>query len=107
MNHNSMTAWRQARHSLASDKRLILACINKGMNDGRGGATCDEIEEATGLLHQTASARMNDLMNEGVIAPVPGMRRLTRRRRPADVYAMVYARTQVGAQVGAQAAFAL
>jgi Fic family protein len=91
MRSTSMTAYRMSRHNVSTDRRAVLAAINKGMNDGRGGATCDEIEVLTDLLHQTCSARMNDLLNDGVIAPT-GVRRLTRRRRPADVYAIVYAR---------------
>lgn len=92
MNANSMIAWKMSRHGVASDKRLILFHINAGMNDGRYGATCDEIEAATGLLHQTCSARMNDLMNEGVIKP-SGFKRSTRRGRPADVYCLAFVPT--------------
>ena len=100
VNANSMIAWRMSRHGVASDKRAILVEINRGMNDGRYGATCDEIEQATGLLHQTASARMNDLVREGVIT-VTGHKRLTRRRRPADVYALAFGPRDQGPEQGA------
>lgn len=49
------------------------------------GATCDEVEVATGLAHQTASARVNGLMNKGRIAD-SGKRRPTRSGRNAVVW---------------------
>jgi site-specific DNA-methyltransferase (adenine-specific) len=68
-----------------------------------GGMTCDEIEERLGLRHQTASARVNELMTEGRIVD-SGKRKETRSGAkaivwveappavvPAKRYAVVYA----------------
>ena len=51
----------------------------------RGGATCDEVECALGLRHQTASARICELSEEGRVAD-SGERRLTRSGRKAVVW---------------------
>lgn len=48
------------------------------------GLTCDEIEERTGLRHQTASARVYELAKAGRIVP-SGTRR-TRSGRQANVW---------------------
>lgn len=48
------------------------------------GSTCDEIEAFTGLKHQTASARVNDLVKAGLLVD-SGERRPTRSNRPARV----------------------
>lgn len=50
-----------------------------------GGATCDEVEVALGLRHQTASARLRELVLKGAIKD-SGARRLTRSKRKAAVY---------------------
>jgi hypothetical protein len=52
------------------------------------GATCDEVEEILELRHQTASARIRELVLGGFIFD-SGQRRLTRSER----YARVYIRT--------------
>lgn len=49
------------------------------------GATDDEIEEASGLTHQTISARRRELVLLGVIHD-SGERRLTRSGRKAKVW---------------------
>ena len=49
-------------------------------------ATCDEVEVATGLAHQTASARIRELVQLGLIYDT-GKRRPTRSGRQARVYA--------------------
>ncbi len=49
------------------------------------GATCDEVEVATGLPHQTASARINELHRAGLIVD-SGERRRTRSGRTAKVW---------------------
>jgi Fic family protein len=49
------------------------------------GATCDEIERATGLSHQTASARLRELVLNGRIED-SGERRKTRSGRLATVW---------------------
>jgi hypothetical protein len=50
-----------------------------------GPCTCDEFEQASGMLHQTASARFNDLKRYGVIVK-SGLRLPTRSGRKADAY---------------------
>ncbi len=52
---------------------------------GERGATCDEIEVALNLRHQTASARVRELVLGGLIFDC-GQRRLTRSDRSARVY---------------------
>lgn len=47
--------------------------------------TCDEVMEATGLMHQTASAVVNALMRQGIIAWT-GEKRMTMSQRPARVW---------------------
>lgn len=49
------------------------------------GATCDEVEIALDLRHQTASARVRELVLTGFIEDT-GQRRLTSSGRPARVY---------------------
>lgn len=50
----------------------------------RGDATCDEVEEALGLRHQTASARVYELVRSGRVIRTERRRR-TRSGRNADV----------------------
>jgi hypothetical protein len=52
---------------------------------GEHGATCDEIEVALNLRHQTASARVRELALEALIFDT-GRRRSTRSGRGARVY---------------------
>ena len=54
----------------------------------QGEATCDEVEIGTGLSHQTASARVRDLVKAGLIVDT-GARRPTRSGRGARVYRKV------------------
>ena len=67
----------------ASDKVLSIFKRRK-----TGGATTDEIELASGLSHQTASARVNELTQRGILKKTPS-RRFTRYGRPAYVYIYV------------------
>jgi len=52
---------------------------------GMSGATCDEIEAALNIRHQTASARVSELKEEARIHQAP-FRRKTRSGRSAAVY---------------------
>jgi hypothetical protein len=52
---------------------------------GHHGATCDEIEVALKLRHQTASARLRELVLGGHIYDI-GKRRPTRSGRNARIY---------------------
>ena len=58
--------------------RTIAVMQHKGM-------TCDEVERWTGLSHQTASARVNELWMAGRLQD-SGLRRKTRSGRNAAVY---------------------
>jgi Fic family protein len=49
-----------------------------------GGLTCDELIQITGLLHQTASARMGELVKDGYLVD-SGVKRKTRSGYPARV----------------------
>jgi predicted ArsR family transcriptional regulator len=62
---------------------LILEIIAR-----RGGATCDEIEAALGLRHQSASARLWDMERKGKVEK-SSARRTTRSGRSAAVYVIV------------------
>lgn len=49
-------AQRQTKEKRETNRDRVLAII-----DIRGGATCDEIEDMTGMSHQTASAIVSTL----------------------------------------------
>lgn len=52
---------------------------------GQNGRNCDEIEQLTGLPHQSASARMTELKKEGLII-ASLYKRKTRSGRNAQVW---------------------
>ena len=81
----SGAAYRRSLGFAATERRAVLGAINAAMNAGRHGATTDEVEIATGLPHQSASARMNDLKREGIVETF-GMTRRTRSGSSAEVY---------------------
>jgi hypothetical protein len=60
----------------------VFRCILDARLDGR---TCDEIEVLLNMPHQTASARVNELM-VGTMIVDSGRRRLTRSKRKATVW---------------------
>src|SRR5262249_7428356 len=74
--------------ALSRLRRMVLARI---MACGVHGATCDEIEVTERLRHQSASARVGELVLGGLIADC-GRRRRTRSGRPARVYVMARAK---------------
>lgn len=51
----------------------------------RKGATSDEVEQALGIVHQSASARINEMRNAGLIEE-SGRYRKTRSGRNANVF---------------------
>lgn len=67
---------------------LVLRTIKAGKAGHAPGMTCDEVEEATGLTHQTASARINELRAKGRIED-SGVVRRTRSGRAAIVWRSV------------------
>lgn len=78
---------REAARSLSPDAltKLETKVFEFIRDRGPPGATCEEIELHTTLPHQTASARVNGLMNKGRIAD-SGQRRKTRSGRRATVW---------------------
>lgn len=50
-----------------------------------GGATCENVEEALGLRHQSAGPRIRELVQVGLVRD-SGLRRLTRSGRSAIVW---------------------
>jgi hypothetical protein len=77
---------RQAASSIEPDARtlrgIVLAFV-RGRSDN--GATCDEVEIELGLRHQTASARIRELVQAKFLRD-SGVRRLTRSGRGAAVW---------------------
>ncbi len=84
---------REAAEAVKPRAALLRArCLAVVEAAGLEGATCDEVEAATGLLHQSASARVRELVQLGAIVP-NGARRQTRSGRSAQVYVTaVYAK---------------
>lgn len=83
---------REAADSVAEETPNLRAKVfNFVFSRGDDGATCDEVEIALGLRHQTASARCRELVLQGRLMKrldmVTGksLRRPTRSGRKADV----------------------
>lgn len=55
----------------------------------RGVATCDELEQSLNLKHQTASARITELLSQKQIVPT-GQTRPTRSGRAARTYRLAW-----------------
>jgi hypothetical protein len=72
---------------LSKQKLAIVGYIDR---NAEHGATCDEIEVAFDLRHQTASARIRELSLSGVLVDT-GRRRTTRSGRLARVYVIAEA----------------
>lgn len=82
---NSDTS-REAAESVLDDARRIRGVVYMRIaSSGLVGMTCDEVEEAMNGRHQTISARIKELLNEGRIID-SGKRRATRSKRQARVY---------------------
>ncbi len=82
----SKQAAESIRHILPHLERVVFDAIK---SRGQHGATCEECETATGLPHQTASARIRGLAIKGAIA-LSGAKRRTRSGRHAGVYVSVW-----------------
>lgn len=82
----SLEAYKSQKDKAPVDAAKILAHIIK--EDQSDGATCDEIEVSLSLSHQTASARVRDLFQGGLIMD-SGLRRKTRTGRKATVWRVV------------------
>lgn len=66
--------------------RLETIVLQRIRQAGTGGLTTDEIEAATQLSHQTASARVRDLAAKHCRIVDSGVRRPTRSGRKAIVW---------------------
>ncbi len=72
---------RESIAPIASDLRSKVLAFILGQPNG---ATCCEVESGLGMSHQTASARIKELMDLGLITD-SGERRKTSSGRPARV----------------------
>lgn len=78
-----------AAESIAPKAGRLRASVLAEVRDrGVDGTTCDEVEVALSLRHQTASARIRELALNGSIVDT-GRKRPTRSKRPAVVYCAV------------------
>ena len=76
---------REAAESVRSVVSSVRVRVYEYVRErGREGATSDEVEAALGLRHQTASARIRELVKKGVLTN-SGARRRTRSGRTARV----------------------
>jgi transcription initiation factor IIE alpha subunit len=78
----SLEAARSYAEHASTDSTRVLRVIRFL---GDHGATDDEIEQALGMPHQTASARRRDLVIAGMVVD-SGLRRRTRSGRNAKVW---------------------
>ncbi len=85
--HNGTATSKAAAESMrsrkATDERLILDMLARVI----AGSTCDEMEQALGLSHQTCSARFNGLAARFRIVKA-GYTRPTRTGRAAEVFVL-------------------
>lgn len=77
----SKAAAKSIKESASSIRAKIFVMIESSPD----GMTCDEVEAKTGLLHQTASARVRELVLQKRISD-SGVKRKTRSGRGAVVY---------------------
>ncbi len=77
----SRAAAKQWRQKARGDVRRVFECIEQSAR----GMTCDEVETTLQLRHQTASARIRDLVLAGAVIDT-GIRRKTRTGSSARVY---------------------
>lgn len=79
----------EAFASVKPDIKIVREFVyEKIARAGERGMTCDELEQATGMAHQTASARIYDLHKAGRIIEKDGAngKRPTRSGRAAIVW---------------------
>ena len=74
-----------AAESIEPSVPTLQACVFACFVAASSGLTCDEAEQETGLRHQTASARIRELVLLGAIHD-SGRRRKTSSGRSARVY---------------------
>ena len=74
-----------ANTSIAGVKGELRKQVYQLVKQSPCGITCEEIERALGMKHQTASARIAELRRDGFIVDT-GRRQPTTSGRPARVY---------------------
>ena len=58
---------KDAAESIKKDLSSMCRRVKDTVNDSIDGLTCEEVEQHTGLKHQTASARLKDLRDMGFV----------------------------------------
>lgn len=81
MHENSRVAARRAAQHRAIDRQRIVDYVR---SLGEAGATCDEIEVALDMRHQTCGPRCTELKRDGLLRET-NLRRNTRSGSPAAV----------------------
>lgn len=81
--HSSSTS-KMAAQSVAGTSAALRESVFTFINQNHG-ATCDEVEKNLGLRHQTASARIRELVKQGRLID-RGKQRKTRSLRNATVW---------------------
>jgi hypothetical protein len=61
--HNGTDTSREAAEAIKPDLARLHRLVLDAIADAPDGLTCKEVEQVTGLCHQTASARLNELAN--------------------------------------------
>jgi hypothetical protein len=84
----SDTSRDAAKRSDNSAGAIRIKILNYIESTGSRGATCDEVEETMQLKHQTASARIRELVLDDKIIDT-GLRRKTRSGSGARIYVPV------------------
>jgi Mn-dependent DtxR family transcriptional regulator len=78
----SQAAAQSIESNAATMRGMIYVAIKR---KEKLGATCDEVEELLNMRHQTASARIREMAQQGLLHD-SGARRLTRSKRMATVW---------------------
>lgn len=89
---NGVETSNEAAESIQPDTSRLRRIVFNLIVD-RGGLTCDQVEEITGLKHQTASARVYELHTTSQIVD-SGQRRKTRSKRNAIVWMVAEKKTE-------------
>lgn len=82
--HNGTDTSRAAAGSVEALTPGLRRIVLNAIREAHDGLTCDDVERATRLSHQTASARVNELAHLWLIED-SGQRRRTRSGRSAKV----------------------
>ena len=63
MVNTSLDSWRRTQPTIPTKQSLVLCTIY----NSEAGLTCRQVEQQTGLSHQSASARIKELLDLGDI----------------------------------------